>query len=61
MALDGGNLLTNGQGLCIATTQLLEMNRDFGYDEHHVAKTIKRLSGAARTTTSVSRLNSAPP
>jgi agmatine/peptidylarginine deiminase len=46
ITLDGGNLLTNGQGLCVATTELLEMNRDCGYDEKHVANTIKRLFGA---------------
>ncbi len=46
IALDGGNLLTNGQGLCIATTQLLQINRDRGYSENHVASTIKRLFGA---------------
>lgn len=46
MAFDGGNLLTNGRGLCIATTQLLQMNRDLGYDENHVASTIKRVFGA---------------
>jgi agmatine/peptidylarginine deiminase/tetratricopeptide (TPR) repeat protein len=48
MALDGGNLLTNGQGLCITTTQLLEMNQDLGYDESHVANTIKRVFGATQ-------------
>ena len=47
VALDGGNLLTNGRGLCVATTQLLRMNRDLGYDENHVANTIKRVFGAS--------------
>jgi hypothetical protein len=46
IALDGGNLLTNGQGLCLATTQLLETNRAFGYEDNCVTDTIKRLFGA---------------
>ncbi len=47
IALDGGNLLTNGRGLCLATTQLLERNREFGYRDEYVTGTIKRLFGAA--------------
>jgi len=46
IAFDGGNLLTNGRGLCLATTQLLERNREFGYRDEYVTDTIKRLFGA---------------
>jgi len=46
IAFDGGNLLTNGHGLCLATTQLLERNREFGYRDEYVTGTIKRLFGA---------------
>ena len=46
IAFDGGNLLTNGRGLCLATTQLLERNREFGYPDACVTATVKRLFGA---------------
>jgi agmatine/peptidylarginine deiminase len=49
IAFDGGNLLTNGRGLCLATTQLLERNREFGYPEKYVTETVKRLLGAEET------------
>jgi agmatine/peptidylarginine deiminase len=44
--LDGGGLLSNGEGLCIVSAGLLEKNRQFGYPESHVTNAIKRLFGA---------------
>jgi agmatine/peptidylarginine deiminase len=49
IAFDGGNLLTNGRGLCLATTQLLERNREFGYPDKYVTATVQRLFGADET------------
>ncbi len=49
IAFDGGNLLTNGRGLCLATTQLLARNREFGYPDKYVTDTVQRLFGADET------------
>ncbi len=46
MHLSGGNLLCNGQGLCLATENLLRRNAGLGYDENQVTATIRRLFGA---------------
>lgn len=44
----GGNLLTNGKGLCISTTELLRRNAELGFEEHQVTAFIKRLFGAEK-------------
>ncbi|HZN68532.1 MAG TPA: agmatine deiminase family protein [Tepidisphaeraceae bacterium] len=36
MVLEGGNLLSNGQGLALTTTALLDVNRFAGFDYDHV-------------------------
>ncbi len=44
LELDGGNLLTNGEGLCVTTTRVLERNRDAA-DERHVRRLLQRHCG----------------
>ena len=44
--LAGGELLSNGQGLCLVSTHVLEKNGRVGYSESQVTATIKRLFGA---------------
>jgi agmatine/peptidylarginine deiminase len=46
--LDGGELLSNGEGLCLVSTRLLERNVQAGYAESHVTGTIRRLFGATQ-------------
>jgi len=46
--LEGGEILTNGAGLCVVSARLLESNRQAGYSESHVTDTIKRLFGATQ-------------
>lgn len=46
MLLEGGEVLTNGAGLCVVSAGMLESNRQAGYTESHVTNTIKRLFGA---------------
>lgn len=46
LAVDGGNLLSNGAGLCIATHTLLDENTDRGYDEPQVTDMLKKIYGA---------------
>ena len=36
LRLDGGNLLTNGDGLCVTTSALVDANLDRGYGEDHI-------------------------
>lgn len=43
---NGGNLLSNSKGLCVATETLLEKNAALGYTKEHVTATIKRLFAA---------------
>lgn len=44
--LDGGNILSNGRGLVLLTTQVLDDNLRLGYDEDRVEKLIKIHLGA---------------
>jgi agmatine/peptidylarginine deiminase len=46
--LDGGHVLNNGEGLCLASARLLEKNGQVGYPESHVTNTIQRLFGATQ-------------
>jgi agmatine/peptidylarginine deiminase len=43
--IDGGNLLSNGSGLAIITTQIFDDNLAFGYDESTVIDIIKQRYG----------------
>ncbi len=36
LRLDGGNFLTNGDGLCVTTSALVDANGDRGYGEEHI-------------------------
>jgi agmatine/peptidylarginine deiminase len=44
--LEGGGLLTNGAGLCVVSSVMLERTKMLGYSEQHFIETIKRLFGA---------------
>lgn len=44
--LDGGNLLTNGEGLFLVTNDLVERNKGRGYDEAKITKLLKDFLGA---------------
>ena len=44
--LEGGAVLSNGAGLCVVSSGLLEKNALLGYPEPHITNTIKRLFGA---------------
>jgi len=44
--LEGGEILSNGQGLCLVSTSLLQKNSQFGYPQSHVTNAIGRLFGA---------------
>lgn len=44
--LEGGAILYNGAGLCLASSTLLSMNAEYGYPEQHVTATLKRVTGA---------------
>ena len=44
--LQGGEILSNGAGLCLASTKLLKTSRRLGYPESYVTDTIRRLFGA---------------
>ena len=46
IALEHGNLLSNGQGLCITTQKLLEDNVARGYDAEDVTRVLKTCYGA---------------
>jgi len=45
LRLGGGNLLSNGQGLCVTTTSLLEDNLDRGYDARKIRALLGRHFG----------------
>jgi agmatine/peptidylarginine deiminase len=45
--IENGNLLSNGQGLCIATRGLLEQNAARGFDQDQVTRAVKRFYGAS--------------
>jgi agmatine/peptidylarginine deiminase len=46
IAIQHGNLLGNGRGLCIATRDMLEINAARGYTEDDVTDVLKRFYGA---------------
>lgn len=46
LRIEGGNLLSNGAGLCITTRKVVDDNADRGYDEEQVAQLIKTAYGA---------------
>jgi agmatine/peptidylarginine deiminase len=45
MYLSGGNLISNGQGLAIATTAILDQNADLGWDEDTIRRTLRQALG----------------
>jgi len=45
ITLEGGNLLTNGQGLCVTTWAIVERNRRRGYDQHKVSRILSDYYG----------------
>ena len=45
---DGGNLLSNGEGLCVASTALLEDNASRGYDRADVQRVLADCTGCRR-------------
>ncbi len=49
LSLEGGNLLSNGHGLCITTTTLLDRNRQRGYSEEDVRRLLAEYFGATET------------
>lgn len=49
LLVDGGNLLSNGQGLCIATYDLLDHNVERGWTEDGVRDAVMRLYGGTLT------------
>jgi agmatine/peptidylarginine deiminase len=49
LSLEGGNLLSNGHGVCLTTTTLLERNRDRGFGEDHVRNLLREYFGAEET------------
>jgi len=48
LKIDGGNLLSNGRGLCIATHDLLYANLDAGQDEKQVRELLRTHYGAVQ-------------
>lgn len=44
--LEGGNLLSNGEGLCITTTTLIERNAPRGFREQHVRRLLRTYFGS---------------
>jgi agmatine/peptidylarginine deiminase len=44
--LEGGEVLSNGEGLCLVSAALVKKNLQVGYSESHITDTIKRLFGA---------------
>ncbi|MBW3596647.1 MAG: agmatine deiminase family protein [Planctomycetes bacterium] len=49
LAMEGGNLLTNGRGLCVTTTTLVERNAERGYGEDDVSDLLHHFFGAVET------------
>lgn len=47
--LEGGNLISNGAGLCLTTMKLLEQNTDRGYGELELRTILQQYYGAATT------------
>lgn len=45
LTIDGGNLLSNGSGLAIITTLIIDDNLALGYDESAVTEIIKQMYG----------------
>lgn len=43
--LSRGNLISNGQGLAIATTSILDQNADLGWDEDTIRRTLREALG----------------
>ena len=48
LLLEGGEVLSNGAGLCLVSARLLQRNCQFGYRESHVTDAIQRLFGASQ-------------
>jgi agmatine/peptidylarginine deiminase len=46
LSLEGGNLISNGRGICLTTTTLLERNRERGFQEDHVRNLLREYFGA---------------
>jgi agmatine/peptidylarginine deiminase len=46
LRLNGGNLLANGRGLLITTTQVIEFNVRDGYNQNEIAQHLNRYYGA---------------
>jgi hypothetical protein len=49
IVLEGGNLLSNGRGLCLTTTTLLDHNADRKLDENYIGQVLYKLLGAEQT------------
>jgi agmatine/peptidylarginine deiminase len=49
ISMEGGNLLSNGRGLCLTTTTLIERNRQRGHTEDEVCRMIREYFGAQQT------------
>lgn len=49
LAIEGGNLISNGAGLCLTTTKVLEQNAERGRSELDVRETLRRFYGASDT------------
>jgi agmatine/peptidylarginine deiminase len=49
LALEGGNLLSNGQGLCLTTKSLLDNNFDQNLDEAGARRLLREYLGARHT------------
>ena len=47
--LEGGNLISNGAGLCLTTMKLLEQNADRGYGELELRTVLQQYYGASTT------------
>ena len=46
MYLDGGNVLSNGEGLIITTTQTLDLNSRFSYKRDDISRMLRQFFGA---------------
>jgi agmatine/peptidylarginine deiminase len=49
LRIEGGNLLSNGAGICVTTRKVLDDNAGRGYDEADVARLLKSVYGARET------------
>ncbi|MGB7344600.1 MAG: agmatine deiminase family protein [Pirellulaceae bacterium] len=46
--VEGGTILSNGKGLTICSTSVIESNREYGFDDAMIEKELQRITGAKK-------------